>query len=241
MNGAELAARYAFPPNNLGYCGGASFCSVLRDYLDGVQGSDALERELKKFRAHHAYLSLIARENGLKPFDLEVVKAFWTGNGLLRNVSRKALRQFIVRDLFAGKQKTRAKKLAENLPEGLVPHHSFNALYINFVTDKVRKSADNFDSCCVTAAKVLAISGNKAKVNRGSIALDEAGRFVIRQKIQTVALGRKGIRLIGKPETGDLVSVHWGMAIQRLGLKDAAALDRYTRMNMDAINTALKE
>jgi len=240
MNGAELAARYAFPPNELGYCGTPSFRSILDGCLAGERKAGALENELKKFHAHYAYLSLIARENDRKPFDPDVVKAFWLGNGLLLNVSRKALRQFIVRDLFGGKQKS-ARKLAENLPEGMVPHHSFNVLYINFVTDKVEKTTKNYDSCCIACGRVLSVSGTGARVERDSIILDEAGRFAIRQKTQTIALEQKGVRFVRPVRAGDLVSIHWGMAIQKLGLKDATALNRYTRMNMDAINATLKE
>lgn len=232
MNGAELAARYAFPPNSLRYCGKPTFISALRSGRPR-----ALEKELRKFTAHYGYLSLIAAENGLKPFDLCIVRAFWTGNWLLDNVSAAAMRRFFLR-MFP-KNQARARKLAENLPAGSVPHHSFNPLYVNFVTDKVARSVRNYDSCCVTWGTVLSLSGKSATIRRNSIAR-ESGRFVLKPRTARVLLEKNGIRLVGPLKTGDVVSVHWGMAIERLTPARSTALRRYTQKNLDAINGMAK-
>ncbi len=231
MNGAELAARYAFPPNSLRYCGQPTFIAALRSGKPR-----ALEKELKKFTAHYGYLSLIAAENGLKPFDVRVVRAFWTGNRLLENVSAAAMRHFIARII---KGRARARKLAENLPAGIMPHHSFNPLYVNFVSGKVARSISNYDSCCVTWGRVLSLSGTSATLRRHSIAR-ESGRFVLRPRTATVALEKNGVRLVGALKKGDLVSVHWAMAIERLAPEQSAALKKYTLKNIAALNYAAK-
>ncbi|MDD5172225.1 MAG: DUF6390 family protein [Candidatus ainarchaeum sp.] len=234
MNGAPLSASYAFPPNSYGYCGEGSFTHTMRSFLRGDAGPEALERELKRFPSHYSYLSLIARENGKRPFDNDIVDALWTGNRLLDSISRDSLSQFIKKDLFAGKQRQRAEKLAKNVPEGLLPHHSMNALYVKFVTNKVARSIASYDSCCVTAGKVISVSPRSAIVNRFSIAWDDG--FCIDKKKDKIALVRNGVCLIDNLKRGDLVSVHWGMAIQKLGLKDFNALKGYTQKNIDAIN-----
>ena len=102
MNGAFLTSKYAFPPNELGYCGKPTFRRALLSFLEGKAGPEPLEREIRKFPVHYAYLRLIADENGLSPFDMEVVRAFWIGNGLLENVGRESLSRFIARGLFRG-------------------------------------------------------------------------------------------------------------------------------------------
>ena len=51
-----------------------------------------LQKELKKFTAHYAYLCLIAKANGLSPFDRRVAEALWLGNGLLKKVKRGTCR-----------------------------------------------------------------------------------------------------------------------------------------------------
>jgi hypothetical protein len=227
MAGVELAACYAFPPNSLRYCGQPTFITALRSGR-----ARALERELKKFTAHYGYLRLIAAENGLEPFDVRVVRAFWTGNRLLENVSAAALRRFIARMI---KDRARARKLVENLPDGALPHHSFNPLYVNFVTGKVARSVRNYDSCCVTWGKVLRLRGTSVTVLRQCVAR-KSGRFVLRPEIAAVALEKDGVRLVGPLKKGDVVSVHWGIIIERLTSARLAALERYTLRNLDAIN-----
>jgi hydrogenase maturation factor len=232
MNGAELAARYAFPPNSLRYCGRTTFAGALRSGKPR-----ALEKELKKFKAHYGYLCLIAGENGLEPFDLRVVRAFWTGNALLDDVSAASLKRFFLR-MFRNNP-TRARKLAENIPVGSVPHHSFNPLYVNFFTDKVERSVRSYDSCCVTWGDVRSVSGKSAVVLRNSIS-GKAGRFVLVKKASRILLEKDGVRFIPKLKKGDTVSVHWGMAIERLTKAQSAALERYTRKNIAAMNAAAK-
>ena len=235
MKGAELAAKYAFPPNRHGYCGKSTFRKVLSSYLAGKTRTKPLKDELKKFKAHYRYLSLIAKENNKKPFDLEVVRAFWTGGRLLDRISQKTLRRFVEHDLFGSRQKKRAKTLAENLPKGILAHHSFNSLYINFVTGKAERSMKNFDSCCITYGKILSVSKSTAVVMRHSIDKKD-GIISIKSKKERIALERNGVRFIGALRAGDIVSVHWGMAIEKLGPKELRALKHYTKKNLDALN-----
>jgi len=234
MDGAELASHYAYPPNRRGYCGTRGFCQTLLKFQSGKTGPDALRAELARFPAHHAYLSLIARENGLGPFDTDVVRAFWTGNRLLESVRASALRRFIEKDLLKGKQIARARRLCGNLPEGILPHHSFNVLYVNFVSNAVPRSVRNFDSCCITSGKVISLEAGKATLLRRSIAYD--GGFVIRERVSKASLERGGMRFVSGLKKGDAVSVHWGMIIEKLGRNDARLLDEYTLKNMRAIN-----
>jgi hydrogenase maturation factor len=234
MNGVELAARYGFPPNRLGYCGKSTFTEALRSNLDGKANHAELESELRKFKAHHAYLSLIARENDLEPFDKKVVEAFWIGNGLLENISQESMRSFILKGLFP-KGGKRAEKLAAGLPPGSIPHHSFNSLYINFVTDSVERSVESFDSCCITWGTVLSVSRGSAILLRDSISSKD-GKFVINKQETKISLESSGMRFIDKVAKGDILSVHWGMAIEKLTPKRAAALEKYTRIVLFACN-----
>ncbi|MFH1521240.1 MAG: DUF6390 family protein [Candidatus Micrarchaeota archaeon] len=236
MDSTLFSGCYAFPPNNLGYCGGNSFTNVIQSCLNRGKTTKKLERELKKFKAHYAYLSLIARENNLKPFDLDVVNAFWIGNSLLENVPYNSLQKFLTNNLFP-KNSVRGKFLARNLPKGLVPHHSFNSLYVNFVTEKVAKTKKNFDSCCVTSGKILSVTGKKAKINRFSIS--GHGKLTINRKISTIDLVRNSVQFT-KPKKGDIIAVHWGMAVDKLSKEDENLLLKYTQKNIDVLNAFRK-
>ena len=246
MPGAVLAAMYAYPPNRHGFCGKKSFAKTLKRYMHGdhdVSTVRELERALKDFRTHYAYLKLIARENDLEPFDLKVVKAFWIGNHLLDNVSADALSRFLGRDLLAGKSKKRIELLRENLPEAMVPHHSFNSLYVNFVTDRVERKIENYDSCCVTFGRVTIPSVYRPLVNRYSITRGSVHHphLVLKQKSERIHLEPEDVRLVhDRLRPGDSVTVHWGQIVQKIGPHDLHMLLKYTRTNMEAINKSMQ-
>jgi hydrogenase maturation factor len=44
------------------------------------------------------------------------------------------------------------------------------------------------------------------------------------------------MRFVDSPSIGDILSVHWGMAIEKLSSKRVHALERYTKMNIEACN-----
>ena len=234
-DGLALAALYAYPPNRYGYCGRPSFRAALSACLERGAGTGGLRSELLKFHAQSAYLSLIARHSGLGMFDRRVVRAFWLGGPLLGRVPRDALQPFITDELFSGRQGARARALCASLPEGLLPHHTFNVLFINFVSLGVPRTVGNFDSCCVSAGRVLSVDGERALVARKAITRNPSG-FALAERRSAVALRKGGLRLIGDVRPGDVVSVHWGMAVEKLGARDAASLMHYTQKNIDAIN-----
>ncbi len=252
--GVVLAAKYALPPNLLCYCGKPGFIGAMEAYVHGSSRLDShpsaasssysiltrVEVELKKFRAHYAYLRLIAKENDLEPFDLQVVRAFWIGNELLDSIPDESMRHFIVKDLFPPKQRKRAKLLADAMPKGMVPHHSFNPLYINFVSETLDKGTKNLDACCVMPAKIVSSGTERVSVIRNSIT--DCGstcpcRFAIQKKRTTIDLERSGFHFIksAELETGDLVSVHWGMGIEKISSADANAILKYTKKNISRI------
>jgi len=246
--GLVLAAKYALPPNTKGYCGGCEYTRKYADFFNGKLQINELETELKKFKAHYAYLKLTARENDLEPFDLDVVRAFWIGNELLENVSYEALQKFIKEELFLSQpqEKKRAEMLAYELPKGIVPHHSFNSLYINFVSEAVGRTIENYDACCINIGRVKGQEEKtgKVRVTRTSIveSKDTKTEQKIRQKFEVkniedqVSLEKDGFEFIEKRfQQGDLVSIHWGMIIEKISEEDAKNITKYTEKNVEAI------
>lgn len=236
VDGTELATLYALPPNQKGYCGPASFQEAAVQHFNHKTPSTlrVLEQQLKKFDAHHAYLALIAQANSLTPLDLEVVKAFWIGSPMLEKVSPSQIKAFIKTKLLPD-QPERVERLAENLPDGLTPHHSFNALYVNFVTNKVEKTMENYDACCVSAGKVISTSDQTIEVKRSFITMDEK-KFALKEKTQTVTTLPTPIQF-PQLQKNDVVSIHWNTVIQKITARDANAIRHYTQKNINAINS----
>src|ERR1039458_5353739 len=85
-DGPLLFARYAYPPNALGYCGPGDSQSLLELGADpGSVGNDeGLRRLARRFEGAWPYVELIAAANRIEdPLDLRVVEAYWIGNELL--------------------------------------------------------------------------------------------------------------------------------------------------------------
>src|SRR5690349_17730072 len=77
--GHALFARYAYPPNELGYCGPAD---VGQD-----RGSDALAAHAGEFDGAWPYLRAIADAvEGSDPLDEDVVRSYWVGGPSLEKV-----------------------------------------------------------------------------------------------------------------------------------------------------------
>ena len=73
INGAQLFARYAYPPNVLGYCGPADHLSLFEYGTSGVTDAGLVELA-KAFAGAWPYLELIAGSTGIKdPLDRRVV------------------------------------------------------------------------------------------------------------------------------------------------------------------------
>ena len=84
--GPLLFARYAYPPNALGYCGPDDAQALIGHTTAGESGPD-LAALARQFAGAWPYLQLIAASAGrADPLDGAVVEAYWLGNRLLRTV-----------------------------------------------------------------------------------------------------------------------------------------------------------
>src|SRR6185312_16310722 len=78
-SGAVLFARYAYPPNELGYCGPGGAAAMLEPLA-----TEEITRRAAGFDGAWTYLEFIAEAAGLAdPLDERVVEAYWIGSDLL--------------------------------------------------------------------------------------------------------------------------------------------------------------
>jgi hydrogenase maturation factor len=233
MDGLTLCAIYAYPPNSKNYCGTKGYFKALQRWLKERDNREELEAELEKFNVHIAYLDFIASKTKKKRFDIENARAFWIGGKALESFNKKSMSIFI-RELLKS-DRTRVKKLIDILPSGLTPHHSFNSLFVNFVTKKVNKNVKNYDMCCITPAKITSLGKTIATGIRTTINIRN-GKLVFIDKPSKMIIEKNGVRLVDKIKIGDIVTVHWGMVVEKISAKQRDILMKYTRKNMDAVN-----
>ena len=129
LSGPLLFARYAYPPNELGYCG-PSDASALIDSATEAGGESELGHLAKQFDGAWPYLELIASCNGISdPLDRRVVEAYWVGNELARRVPAMSLAASLD-DRFARRTARNFEPLVSAVFTGGVIQHSFHVFAV---------------------------------------------------------------------------------------------------------------
>jgi hypothetical protein len=234
LEGAIRFGRYAFPPNQLGYCGPADSSALLQYVASGSADGGLLELA-RRFDGAYPYLCLIARCNGLTdPLDEGVVEAYWLGNRLLSGVDAGSLHSSL-RERFA-RRMTRAEFswLLPKLEAGARPHHNFHVFDIYLRAGLMR------DGRADRALEVM----DSCRVSWGTVTALEPGRLLLRRRPLVYAGGRLGLApaqhvfvtraegglgLVSEVSVGDRVAVHWNWACERLDSGRLRALQVATR------------
>lgn len=238
--GALLFARYAYPPNELGYCGPDDHAALL-EYASAGTADNGLVRLAAEFDGAWPYLNLIAHSNGIEdPLDETVVEAYWIGNRLVASVDMAAMG-----DDIAARFRSRAGSdwdaIAAAVPAGSRPHHSFHVFCVYPWLGLLRSGHRSepllvLDRCRIRTARVMSIDGERAKVRYRRLEWDGRRLFQGGLTDTGITISRNGYAL-DAITTGDLVSLHWDWACERLSPQRAAALDAATERQLAIANS----
>jgi len=231
INALKRACLYSLPANKLGYCGPPESWRQFEQFLSDPTEKNAATAKslLKEFCALYPYLELIASANNLLPFDPEVVEAYWLGNSLLENVQYFELQETLLSFQRSGLPRSIAEEKAAELPDGILPHHSFHVLYVNFISPKVKPIVSNLSNCLVQWATVQGTAKNRVKVKGIGLFL-ESNELKLRERAKVVQ-NPLGLGLNGN----NLVSVHWDTAVECISAEQARNLRKYTEQTLAAI------
>jgi len=238
--GALLFARYAYPPNALGYCG-ADETRTLLEYGDEKAADGGLVQLARTFEGAWPYLELIAGANGIKePLDPRVVEAYWVGNGLLERVDPQHLVAQLD-DRFRKRAGSEWSRLRDALPADTVPHHNFHVFGVYpFVgllrAGSVEEPLRVLESCRIAPARVDSVSGEQAIVTVRPLAWDGWRLHLGEPLARQVAWRRGGLGFLDELHPGDWVSVHWDWVCDCLTGPQVSALQRYTARMLGLAN-----
>lgn len=240
-SGALLFARYAFPPNELGYCGPADSGQLLGYGTTGVvdPGLTALARQ---FSGAWPYLELIAAETGIAdPLDHRVVEAYWVGNPLLERIGATALGNSMEQRFrrLIGRQ---FSLLAEGASAGSVPHHSFHVFavypWVGLLSeDRIAdKALEVLDRCRIRWGKVHSVTGEQVLVRSRPLTWDGRQLRLGEPRTETARVSIDGSGFVDELAPGDWVSLHWDWVCDRLGPRQLADLCRYSIRQLQITN-----
>lgn len=244
VEGPLLFARYAFMPNQLGYCGSDDNRALFEYTTSGTVDGGLLQLE-RQFEGAFPYLQLIATANGIAdPLDARVVEAYWLGNALLDRVDMGLLHASL-QARFAGRLSSRAWPwLAAKVPAGARPHHSFHVfeIYPRLGTMKgglVDHLFETMEQCRIRWARVREVLGAELLVDVRPLEY-RAGKLSLGEPVaQTVRRQIEGKGFTDGVSPGDWVSVHWGWACDLLSEPQVTRLAAQTARHIELCNQTL--
>jgi len=227
--GHSMFARYAFPPNELGYCG-----------PPGVPEAAGLVLHAREFDGAWPYLRAIAEARATdNPLDAEVVASYWLGGPLLDKVD-PAMLLARLRIAFTGQFTGLLDGLAAS--PGVLAHHSFHVLvvypWVRFLGHDPATPLRVLQNCRIRWGTVGSVVGEHALItcqpltfNAGTLALDVPVN-------EWVRWSKDGSSLAPAPVPGDTVSAHWNWICGTLNRAETEALTTATQTTLDLVNSA---
>ena len=240
VDGPRLFAQFAYPPNELGYCGPDDTRALLEHSATGADGR-GLRRLARGFEGAWPYLELIAAENGLTdPLHPAVVEAYWIGNRLLDRVRPGAMCRSL-EDRFAFRTGRTFERLVAAGPAGAQPHHAFHVFgvypWVGLLrSGRVDEPLQVLDRCRIRWGRVVSADGDWAVVRSSPLGWDGHRLALGPPHAERVRAAAGGLGLAGGLTAGDWCALHWDWACAVLTPARLAALRLHTARQMELVN-----
>ena len=223
-----LFDQYAYPPNELGYCGPT----------DGG-GASGLAAHAKEFDGAWPYLAAIAETLGASdPLDEEVVSSYWVGGPALAKVDPAAL---------VTRLRTSFKGQVTGLLDALDPspnvfaHHSFHVFvvypWVRFLDRDATTALGVMQDCRIRWGTVESIDGEHAMIASPALRLTDGELILGDPRTERVQWKKGELSLTPAPTPGSIVAAHWNWVCETLDADQLMALEAATQTTLDLVNT----
>ncbi len=235
-DGALAFARYAYPPNELGYCGPPGAGAMLNP-----AAVPEIERRARQFEGAWVYLEVLAEVFGTAdPLASEVVEAYWIGSDRLDEVEPARLSARLL-DRFAGQSGGTWRDATQRARA----HHSFQVFEVYPWATMLRRGLSPapavtvLDRCRIRVGVVRAVVGEAVTVLTRPLGWDGSRLAPGDALTETVRWSRQGRSLIDAPAAGDLVALHWDWVCEVLTPEQARRVDVLESAQRAALELAL--
>lgn len=243
-SGPILFARYAYGPNRLGYCGPEDSAELLEQAAVGRE-EPALRVLARGFEGAYPYLELIASANGIAdPLDRRVVEAYWLGNRLLEAVTPGLLGRSLEGRFRPRLRPEGWRWLATKPDDGARPVHAFHVLDVFprlglMRTGSLDRALEVMDSCRIRWGTVEGRTGDWLLVRSSHLELVDGRLRLAEPRLDRVRGWRDGLGFLEPVKDGEVVSVHWDWACDRLDDRQLRNLVRWTRRELEIANRTI--
>ena len=224
-DGPALFARFAYPPNALGYCG-PSDVTLVQELVTAGEAGQELRHAITAFAGAWPYLELIASRTGRDPLDRAVVEAYWLGGALIDGVDTLDWGNS-VDDRFRARAGFDWEQISTALNAGGLPTHAFHVFCIYpwvglLHGGAVEQSMNVLQQCRIRWGRVVGKSNGTLLVDSEPLVWD--GRQLVLGPTATESVEAPLDSALAVIETGDLVAMHWNYVCQAITEGQARAL-----------------
>jgi hypothetical protein len=239
-SGAILFARYAYPPNELGYCGPADHQALLQYGADRTI-DPGLVQLAQGFAGAWPYLEFIAGATGIRsPLDRRVVEAYWLGGSLLDTIDMTRFGNSLL-DRFRRRAGRDWGYLAEAIPEGAVPNHAFHVFgvypWVGLLrTGRAGTPLEHLEKCRIRWGQVVSTDGDQVTVLSRPLTYDGKDIALGERRLETARRSIDGVGFLEPFRAGEWVSLHWDWVCDRLSRRQLQLIQRSTLRQFDITN-----
>jgi len=231
-SGQVLFGRYAYPPNELGYCGPN----------DGG-GASGLASHAKEFDGAWPYLAAIAEAVGASdPLDEDVVHSYWVGGPSLCRVDPSDLLARL-RTSFKGQ----VTGLLDAVPAvtGVLAHHSFHVFvvypWVRFLGRDATTAVQVMQDCRIRSGTVESVTGEHALISSRPLQFEDDRLRLGEPQTERVRWKKDGLSLAPAPAPGSIISAHWDWVCGSLTEDQSAELESATQATLGLVNAIRSE
>jgi hypothetical protein len=240
--GAVRFARYAYPPNALGYCGPDDNAALFEYGTSGVDDG-GLRALALRFEGAWPYLELIARSSGKDPLDDEVVEAYWIGNELLDRIDRSTFGNSMD-ERFRTRAGTSWDGIIDAVTGGVRPSHGFHVFCVYPWVGLMRTGMTGqplriLDQCRIRWGRVTAVEDDVALVESRPLVFDDDRISLGSPRVEKAVWASDGHGFAERLSAGDHVAMHWDWVCERLDRRALRTLQEHTRTALAHANRVL--
>lgn len=239
--GLQIFARYAYPPNERGYCGPEDHRALL-EYRSAGTSDAGLAQLARAFHGPWPYLKLMAERTGAgHPFSKRVVEAYWVGNELLDSVGTSDFGH-TVEERFRPRVGSRWEAMAEAIPGGIA-HHSFHVFvtypWVGLLDSGRGEPLHILDRCRIRWGRVEAVMGDRALVQSRPLLWNGRQLSLGDPQSESATLTVGGLGFADPLQRGDWVSLHWDWVCDRLDRRQLHNLQKFSSRQLAMTNREL--
>ncbi|HEV2886522.1 MAG TPA: DUF6390 family protein [Jatrophihabitans sp.] len=240
--GSRLFARYAFAPNDLGYCGPAETATLFELGVTGSTDAD-VAAIARGFSGAWPYLALLAELAGIDdPLDERVVRAYWTGSALLHDLDQHEFGVKLI-DFLGSRAGHYWRHLSADLLPEAIPTHGFHVFGV-YPWSRLLGAASGqplhvLDSCRIRWGQVRSVEAEHVVVESQRLAWDGCQLALAPPAEERVRLSVGGRGFVEAPRPGEWLALHWDWVCDRLTPAEQAELRHWTGWQLEATNARL--